>query len=330
MKLFEDMWSSHRGAGVMGTLIAVGILIALGSLFILVTDERFAGGEKTIESQIRDQGKQIENLTDQIASHKAMIVSGQENQGIAEKIESLSKQQSAREQKTAVTKTQIEQAAADIASLQRSWEQYKTKYRAFIRNKNIGSSYPEIQTQSGRKFTNVTIRKIDDLRVSISHSDGSGTIPWDDLPADMIRLLQFTPELAEARRKSENQAAQHFSNAATSSDIQESITFIEEKMKDATAQFEKKRSAANNSPSIIANARADIQRLQQMIVQEMSKEGLRQTPRYRSQILDHEKTIRSEQDKVAEFSRIQTRHDEQMADWQNQIATLRQKLSEVR
>ena len=329
MRFFEDMLSSHRGAGFIGTLIAVGIFIALGSLFILVSDEDFQGGGKTIESEIRDQKAQIEQLGVTIENYKKSIIAGKENQKSGEQFESLSRQIKPRQERITAAQEQIVTYNKEIEQLYQNWEKYKTAYRADIRAKTIGAKYPALVTKSGRTYTNATIRKIDNVRITVSHEQGSGSITWNDLPDEIIDLLQFTQELADAQIKSESSAAQHFSDAATTSGLKEAIASLEEKIKDANALFQSKQLAASNGPQIIMRAEADIQRLQQMIAAEQNKEGLRQTPRYRSQVLENEKTIEKEREKSAEFARFQVSHREQMAELERQLAELKDKLAKA-
>lgn len=329
MKFFEDMLSSHRGAGFIGTIIAVGIFIALGSLFFLVSDEQFQGGGKTIESEIRDQKAQIEQLHITIEHYKKSIIAGKENQKNAEQFDSLTRQLQSRQERVTAAQEQIVNYNKEIEQLFQTWEQYKTAYRADIRAKTIGAKYPTIVTKSGRTYTNAIIRKIDHMRISVAHDQGSGSIPWHELPPEIIDLLQFTQELADAQSKTENAAAQQVSDAATTTGIKEAIASVEEKIKLATSQLQAKQLAVNNSPQVIMSAQSDIQRLEQMIANERNKEGLRQTPRYRSQILENEKTIRIEREKVAEFARAQARHQEQMVEWTQQITQLKEKLAKA-
>lgn len=49
---FTDMMSSGRGAGVIGSIMAVVVLGGFVLLFVLVFDEGLQGGGETIESVI--------------------------------------------------------------------------------------------------------------------------------------------------------------------------------------------------------------------------------------------------------------------------------------
>ena len=62
MKFFEDIFSSSRGAGVIGALLALLVLVGFGTLFLFVFDKGMQGGDITIESVIRDQDSTITSL----------------------------------------------------------------------------------------------------------------------------------------------------------------------------------------------------------------------------------------------------------------------------
>jgi chromosome segregation ATPase len=125
-------------------------------------------------------------------------------------------------------------------------------------------------------------------------------------------------------------AAEHFSTAAKASDIQSSIASIRQKMEETTAAFQVKQSAVTQSNAKINDSRSQINRLQGMIQAEANKEGLRQGPRYRSQIQDHERIIETENNRIKEFVAIETKYNETMNEMQKQLAELTKKLESVK
>lgn len=330
MKLFEDMFSSHRGAGVIGTLVAVGVLAVLGVLFILVFDEDFQGGEQTIESIIRDQAKQTENLAIAIANKEKLIADAGRYKKTADELTTTARQLQSKKALSEETLSRITAIKESIQKKQAEWDQYVIAYRKAERSQEIGKQYPELVTKSGRVYKAVTIKKIDDLRISVSHEGGSGSIPWSELPPELIERLQFTQALAEQQQKMELGAAQHFSTSAQASDIQSSIAYLRQKMEDATTAFEVKKTAVEQCQNKINDSRNQINRLQSMISAEANKEGLRQTPRYRSQIQDHERTIESENNRVKEFIAVEAKYNETMRELQKQIGELTQKLESIK
>ena len=70
---FTDLLSSSRGPGVIGTLLALLVLVGFGTLYLFVFDEGLQGGQKTIEAVIRDQGLEIENHKIQIQNARERL-----------------------------------------------------------------------------------------------------------------------------------------------------------------------------------------------------------------------------------------------------------------
>lgn len=329
MKLFEDMFSSHRGAGVIGTVVAVGVLGVLGTLFILVFDEGLQGGAQTIESVIKDQGKQMDQLAATIVTRKEQLGGIAINKKTADEIASVSRQLESRLSRCQEAKDEIAQIQEAMAKNQSEWDAYTIAYRKSERAAEIGKQYPEITTRSGRSYKAVTIKKIDDLRVTVSHEGGSGTIAWNELPDELMDRLLFTKELAEQQQKAEQGAVAQISASAQEADIRTSMAYLKEKMEEATRAFEVQSSYVAQSRAKIIESESQIRRLHSLISGEANKDGLRQTPRYRSQIKDHEKTIEAERQRISDFATVQQNHEKTMRDLNDQWEQLNQKLQKV-
>jgi hypothetical protein len=192
--MFDDMFSSSRGPGVIGTGLALVVLVGFGSLYLLVFDEEMQGGDKTIESIIRDQGGQIESYEKSIIMQKDTIEKSKERVKLSDEVVGLERQIALRQTRIEEMKVEISEAETSIATLQSEWEKYKTSYRAAERGRAIGEKIPELTTKSGATFKDVKINRIDDLRTNIGHADGSKAIAWDDMPDDLAdreyRLLR--------------------------------------------------------------------------------------------------------------------------------------------
>lgn len=328
MKLFEDMFSSHRGAGVIGTVVAVGVLAVLGTLFLLVFDQDFQGGEKSIEAVIRDQGTQIEQLSSAIRARTNQLGDVAKNKLIAENIDSLKRQLESKGNRCVDANQQITVLHDAISKVDRERETYIVAYRKAERAGEISKAYPELTTKAGRTYKSVVIKKIDDLRVSVTHEGGSGVIYWNDLPDEMMDRLQFTKELAEQQTKREQGSAAQFAASAKESDIKSSIAHVKEQMSNATSTFESQKSQVSQSEAKIQDCQRQITQLRGMISREANKDGLRQTPRYRSQIEEHERTMEVERKRMADFQIIQQKYEKNIAEFHARLSELNQKLRE--
>jgi hypothetical protein len=321
---FEDWFSSHRGAGVIGTVVAVGVLVSLGSLFLLAFHED-DGKRKSISRIILEQGMEIDQLRDTVHSVNIRVIELKGNHEISRECDLLQRRLSDRAIQCHEQVMALQEAQRDMESLIQEKKKYTDSYRSFIRKNEIGKSYPELVTKSGRTYRRVVVKKIDDLRVSITHESGGGTVKWNDLPDDMYQRLLFNEDLALAQSKKESDAASHFASQFKDSEIKSSIMTLEESMADAKSAFESKRALASQSPAKISSAQEQIRRLQRMIQSEVQKEGLRQTPRYRSQIMTLEKSIDEERRRLAEFSIAEQKHRQEMEEMMRRADLLRKK-----
>lgn len=328
MKFFEDMFSSHRGAGVIGTVVAVGVLAVLGTLFLLVFDQDFQGGEKSIEAVIRDQGTQIEQLSSAIRARTNQLGDVAKNKLIAENIDSLKRQLESKGKRCVDANQQITVLHDAISNMEQERQAYIVAYRKAERAGEIGKAYPELTTKAGRTYKSVVIKKIDDLRVSVTHEGGSGVIYWNDLPDEMMDRLQFTKELAEQQTKLEQGSAAQFAASAKESDIKSSIAHVKEQMSNATSTFESQKSQVSQSEAKIQDCQRQITQLRGMISREANKDGLRQTPRYRSQIEDHERTIEAERKRMADFQIVRQKYEQNITEFNARLSELNQKLRE--
>lgn len=321
MKQLDETFIS-RNAKIIGALVAVVILIILGGGFILKSNKDKKEEALIIERDILDQTSKIEVLTVSIENQNLLVEQKRKNHIIIGEIESYSRQMRLREERILLAKNVIAQTSDEITQAQAQWEQYIIAYRNQARAKAIGEKHLEITTQSGKKFQNVTIKKIDDLRISISHDKGFSSIIWTELPAEMIDRLLFTKELADALTKSEQSGSQ----LSTSSSLKEAIANVEMKIKQAEAVLQTKRSAVLSSRSTIDRAKQNIQRLQGMIELEQKTEDIKQTPLYRSQIADSENSIQKESIGISEFVNVEIKYQVVINDLQNQLTALKQQL----
>lgn len=110
----------------------------------------------------------------------------------------------------------LEQTQADADKKQRSvegdlkyWIGAMPSIRQKIWQAASGAKLGDITLQNGKSLKNAVIRKVEEKSISIIHSEGIGTIPFDDLPKDLTarfdlgdnslvtQFAQFQESLAE-------------------------------------------------------------------------------------------------------------------------------------
>lgn len=308
MGMFDDMFTSSRGPGVIGTGLALVVLVGFGSLYLLVFDEGMQGGEKTLESIVRDQEGQIDSYEKSISMQKESIEKSKERAKISDEVVGMERQIALRQTRIDEMKSEISEASAAIDKVGVDWEAYKTAYRKAERARIIGEEFPELTTKSGRTFKKVKINKVDDLRTGITHAEGGGSIAWNEMPDELADRLQFTKELADALYKEEHEVVKSLGDAADMTEIRSEIDFLNSKIKESDALYNQKAQVNSLAQSRIQSLENKIQSLRSAIAAEVNKQGLRQTPRYRSQIQDCERQIDSEKSAMSSFPQYQTEY----------------------
>ncbi len=204
MNIFTtDLFTSARGPGVIGLLLALVVLLGFGALAMLALDEGNSGGGNSLASQIRDAERIIASETASIEEGEKVLATIPGLKKISmdlleakAKNDFLSARISSRNEEIEELKTAAELLNGEFAD-------YKNQYRAFVRNNAAGTKLDEINTLSGDVFKNVEVRKVTAVGIEIRHRDGHKRIGFEDLPEDMQDYYQFDKQqmLAEVQRE---------------------------------------------------------------------------------------------------------------------------------
>lgn len=301
MGMFDDLFSSSRGPGVIGTLIALVILVGFGSLYMFVFDEGLQGGEKSIQSIIRDQESQIAGLKAGIKANEDSITHSKERQKLTEDVVSLERQLKLRVERITELTSQKQAAEKLITDTSAAWEQYKTQYRTAERARAVGEKLPELVTKSGKTYKNVTITKFDDRRMSIMSDTGSNGIEWTDLPSELVDRFQFTKELAHAKVNEENKITAEMTTAAKIFALKESLGLKQTRMQEEADKFQTKSADVSLARNRITQNENEINRLRGNISAEANKKGVRKIPFYEAQIRELNAKNNAEQTKIKNY-----------------------------
>ena len=198
---FSDLLTSSRGPGVIGTLLALLVLVGFGTLYLFVFDEGLQGGKQTIESVIRAQTGDIESTKIQIENAKKRLEEADVAKAKAREADAQATLNAALVKQIEELTASKEAAAAEIPKAEAAWEAYKDEYRKSEWASAIGEKMADIKTPSGQVFTDVEVKGVDHTGVRISHSAGSKTIAPEDLPPDLYDRLQFDLAKKEAVEK---------------------------------------------------------------------------------------------------------------------------------
>lgn len=219
--------SSGRGPGVIGMLMALLVIGGFGMLFLFAFDSEMQGKGVTIESIIRDQGKEIEELQLRVDLENKVLETGPQRLADNARWEELKRENL---YGTALVKSLtegIDKAQEEYLAITKEWEDYKNEYRSYARSKGVGESLDELATKSGSVYKRVEIRDVTAVGIQIRHEDGQKRIPFEELPDAMQDRFQFDAAnkdaalAAESKHREEHEAAVAVANQLQERDMEE-------------------------------------------------------------------------------------------------------------
>ena len=148
------------------------------------------------------------------------------------------------------------------------------------------------------------------------------------MPDELADRFQFTKELADALYNEEHKVVSGLSVAADMTDIRSNIDYINSKIKESETIYNAKAQDNSQAQSRIQSLENKIQGLQGMIAAEASKQGLRQTPRYKTQIQDCQDSIAAERAKISSFPAYQAEYRATRTKREADVKALQQQLRE--
>jgi hypothetical protein len=214
---FSDMMSSGRGPGVIGMLIALIVLAGFGLLFMVASEP---GADQSIESIVRGQGKEIENLRGGISSDDAILKLAPSRTAEAKELAKTGLEIQSQATRIQTLKESISTGKVAVTDKIAEFEAYKDQYRAHVRGKAKGQVIDQIETLTGVIYKNVNIREVTSIGIQIRHEDGQKRIPFEELPLAMQEYYQYDASQKEKAVASENAArVEHEAAVAVTNDL---------------------------------------------------------------------------------------------------------------
>jgi hypothetical protein len=279
---------SNRGPGFIGAIIAVFVLLGFGALYMLVFDERLQGGERTIESVIRDQGVEISSRQDEIESYQRQLADAERLKAVSKEADELEASYKLGAKKVAELTATKEQATAAAESATAALEKYKDEYRASEWAAAKGTKLPDITTADGNVYTNVMISEVSHRGIRITHSSGSKTIPPQALPPEIQDRFQFSEEKKAELIKAEMADANlHSESVEISTRAQDAANKLRKagQLKDQITELKFAVRQMNRNRSEIKSA---VRRLRSTISRERSGKGISNAPAMEKQLQEME------------------------------------------
>jgi hypothetical protein len=190
MPIFDDLLTSYRGAGVIGTLMGIFVLGGFILLSMFAFDPQYNGSMQSIDSVIAGQVREIGVLEEQLADAKQSYLIHLAEKGRQSGLEAqLQKNGEKKEklEKLAKLRERVKEASTKIDA---KVADYVRSYRDQIRKEATGEIIPKIVV-SGRLIENATISQVTPAGIHVMHEEGIARIPANQLPEELRVRFQF-------------------------------------------------------------------------------------------------------------------------------------------
>lgn len=328
---FSDLLTSSRGPGVIGTLLAMFVLVGFGTLYMFVFDEGLQGGQKTIQAVIRDQGTligthkaQIENCKDRIESAKRFKEVAQEEADLKLRADNAAK----RLAELGETKKATEAA---VAAANEAWAKYRDDYRASEWAAAVGEKFDELKTVGGEQFVKVSILKITHKGVDISHENGIKLIPCEDLPLELQDRFQFDKELTDKDAKTTNTVVTiHSNNVEIATRAQKAQGKLD-RVRELEEQIEASNAAIQAAKMNEVRNQAAVDRMRMAIASEENKRGgISKAPQMKEQLRVMERAAKDSRDSVPANERKIRDANREISTLKREVDTLKAEIAKIK
>ncbi|OYV05548.1 MAG: hypothetical protein CFE26_11050, partial [Verrucomicrobiales bacterium VVV1] len=216
MSFFDDLITSSKGPGVIGTVMGLVVLSGFVLLYFLVFDASMLGGGIKIEAVIRDQAVEIDGLKERLDIKTKETAVIPERKKILSELEEVTRKTRLDQGTVDGLARVIAKVKTEIVETGKNFETYQQAFHIQIRGEATGTKYPELKTVSGKSYKNVSITRVDAIGMAFTHQDGSSRVDFSDLPADIQEHFQYNSKEKDlARRAEDTVAGQHLEEVET-------------------------------------------------------------------------------------------------------------------
>lgn len=328
---FSDLLTSSRGPGVIGTLLALFVLVGFGTLYMFVFDEGLQGGQKTIQAVIRDQGTLIETHKIQIANYKDRIEAAKRFKEVAKEADDLKLRAENGAKRLAELTTTKAEAEAAVAAADEAWAKYRDEYRASEWAAAVGEKFDELKTMGGELFAKVSIRKVTHKGVDIAHENGMKLIPCEDLPTELQERFQFDKEkTAEDAKKTDDDVAIHSDNVAVATLAQKAQGKLD-RVRELEELIENSNAAIQEAKMNEVRNQGAVDRMRMAIAAEEAKRGgISKAPQMKEQLRTMERKAKESRDSIPANERKIRDSNREIATLKREVETIKAEIAKIK
>jgi hypothetical protein len=268
---FSDMMSSGRGPGVIGTLMALFVLLGFGVLFLFAFDEGSQGGDRSIESVIAQQAKDIDGYHASIDHGRKSLEQAPARKAATKEMDQVKRGNKTLRDSIARLMNEVEEGRTEIVQKNEEFEVYKDQYRAFARDKAKDETIGRLETLTGVAYADVVIREVTPVGIQIRHADGHKRIPFEELPEAMKDQFQFDPKQKDKALAEEAATRNVLEAAVAASDAMTDQAKANKQAADAEVARKNTLQTITSKETRIASLNREIEHLDKAIPMESLK-----------------------------------------------------------
>lgn len=284
-------------------VMALIVLLGFGFLFMFAADEQFQGADKSIESVIAYQTRDIENLQGGIENGQKTLDGAPEKVKLAQELSRLKRGSKVLEERAKVLGDTLQMSRADLAKKGEAFEAYKDSYRALVRAKAKGESIESLETKAGVIYKGVNIREVTAVGIQIRHDEGQKRIPYEELPVAMIDRFQFDPKQKAAAVEKERATWSEHEAAVSAAEMASERQAEEQTVKNDEAARQNNVRLLAVGEARIHSLENEVRSLQEALVVEVEKRFSR-APQMRAQLASKQSELASVKAQVARMKAI--------------------------
>lgn len=322
-----DLFTSSRGPGLIGMLLALIVLGGFSLLAFFVFDERFQGGGPTLESVMEDDAEQLDKLRGQLASGQARLAATKPFKQIADELRMTTTRLAIAEDQRKELETEQDEAGAMLQDLAGQFDRYKSAYRESARASMVGREMDELKTLDGRIYEGVKVTAVDSVRMQVRHRGGIVGLGLETLPPDLQDYLQF--DAGEKERQLAAEAA--LRERQRLEDTEAKTSHRSQQMQSRLAAM---KSEHQSTVALWTRAEQAIPEFNQALAAkqlELSREesksitgGISNAPQVRAELRRLQERMRAVREQSSALKAKATRLEREIADLERQIADLEQ------
>ncbi|MBL9177184.1 MAG: hypothetical protein JNM65_03910 [Verrucomicrobiaceae bacterium] len=176
--------------------IIVLLLIVLGAFVLFYFDKvDKAAAELDVSKLQLQQARAVLETQQRLQSARTSQL--EQSKGVRQQIQSAESRLVEAEKKHDAAESKRRLIEGDLRHLSEAVK----KQAETAMSRMMETEFPEVRLSTGRVFKNVRLRKLDEGKCSFVHSDGIGTAPLSELPADLLERIDAGPAGIATRLK---------------------------------------------------------------------------------------------------------------------------------